>query len=155
MADPPSLDYPALLHRALRGMVRELLARVAREGLPGDHHFYLTFRTGAAGVALPDALRRQHPDEMTVVLQHQFSGLEVSPDAFSVTLRFSGAPARLTIPFEALTAFVDPSVSFGVRLEEKPAAEPEPAPAVAPAPAAAEPARSADHVVAFKRPGQE
>jgi hypothetical protein len=114
--DVPGFDYAALLHRALRAMVKDLLARVAREGLPGEHHFYLTFRTGAPGVVLPEPLRRQHPEEMTIVLQHQFSDLEIGEGSFSVTLRFGGVPARLTVPFEALTAFVDPSVSFGVRL---------------------------------------
>ena len=155
MTDPASFDYPALLHKALRGMVEELLARVAREGLPGQHHFYLTFRTRAPGVVLPEPLRRQHPDEMTIVLQHQFSGLDIGDEAFSVTLRFGGIPTRLTIPFEALTAFVDPSVSFGVRLAEaqRPIAETaEPPLERPPRPASKRKGRASPaRVVAFKR----
>src|SRR5262245_40016089 len=128
-------------------MVKDLLARVAREGLPGDHHFYLTFRTGAPGVVLPDLLRRQHPEEMTIVLQHQFSELQIAAESFSVTLRFGGVPARLTVPFEALTAFVDPSVNFGVRL----AAAERAIDAKDETPAAPKPRKSGSKVVAFKR----
>lgn len=155
MQAPPGFDYATLLHRALRGMVKEVLERVAREGLPGDHHLYLTFHTSAPGVVLPESQRRQHPEEMTIVLQHQFSGLAVGEDAFSVTLRFGGMPARLTVPFEALTAFVDPSVSFGVRLAtaERPAApqaESANLPPPKPTPKAKDVLRRG-RVVAFKR----
>ncbi len=143
----PGVDYAALLHRALRAMVKDLLARVAREGLPGEHHFYLTFRTGAPGVVVPEPLRRQHPEEMTIVLQHQFSGLEAGEESFSVTLRFGGVPARLTVPFEALTAFVDPSVEFGVRL----AAAERPIDAKDETPPAPTTRKSGTKVVAFKR----
>lgn len=155
MADPPSFDYAALLHTALRGMVRDVLARVARDGLPGEHHFYLTFRTDAPGVAMPEPLRRKHPEEMTIVLQHQFSGLDVGEEAFSVTLRFGGVPARLTIPFEALTAFVDPSVSFGVRLatEERVVTgdEEPPGPPSPPLPVEPKPIVTGTKVVTFQR----
>ena len=118
------LGYDKLIETALRGVVRAALRRVARGGLPGTHHFYLGFRTGATGVALPSYLAAKFPDEMTIVLQHQFWGLEVGEDAFSVTLSFQGRSERLTLPFAALTSFADPAV--GLRLKfEVPAAPPE------------------------------
>ena len=132
-----SIDYPTLLQGALRGVVRDLLARTASLGLPGEHHFYLTFRTDAPGVELPAGLRQRYPLEMTIVLQQQFWGLEVGDDAFSVTLRFGGAPQRVTIPLAALTAFVDPSVPFGLRLAEEAAEAGKPEAAGSPQEAAA------------------
>lgn len=113
----PGFDYPALLRSALLGLVRDLLRGVVERGLPGDHHFYLTFHTDAPGAALSDRLRRQFPQEMTIVLQHQFQDLQVGDDSFSVTLRFGGRPERLTVPFAALSAFVDPPASFGLRFD--------------------------------------
>jgi len=110
-------DYPQMVQAALRGVVRELLARVAREGLRGAHHFYLSFRTDASGVVLPDHLLDQYPEEMTIVLQHQFWGLEVGDEEFSVTLSFQNRPEQLTIPFAAVTSFADPSVKFGLQFE--------------------------------------
>lgn len=107
-------DYPDILRRATLGLVREVLARTAADGLPGAHHFYLSFRTGEPGVRLPVALARQFPETMTVVLQHQYWDLAVEPEAFEVTLRFGGAYERVRVPFDALTAFVDPSVPFGL-----------------------------------------
>src|SRR5215831_13730919 len=92
------LGYDRLIEAALRGVVRAALRRAARDGLPGTHHFYLGFRTDAAGVALPGYLAEKFPDEMTIVLQHQFWGLEVGDVAFSVTLSFQGRSERLTIP---------------------------------------------------------
>jgi hypothetical protein len=109
-------DYPALVRGALLGMVRGVLARATTEGLPGDHHFYLTFGTTCPGVGLPARLLKQHPDEMTLVLQHQFWNLAVDDGGFSVTLRFGGKPERVSVPWEALRVFVDPSVGFGLRL---------------------------------------
>ena len=97
-------DYPALVRNALVGLIRDLLRGVAEAGLPGDHHFYLTFRTDAPGVVLSAGQRQRFPKEMTIVLQHQYWGLEVGEEAFSVTLRFGGAPERLTVPFAALSA---------------------------------------------------
>jgi hypothetical protein len=94
-----------MVEGALRGVVREALARTAAKGLPGAHHFYITFRTRFPGLSLPDYLGQQYPDEMTVVLEHQFWELDVSEHSFSVTLSFQGKPERLTIPFEAITAF--------------------------------------------------
>lgn len=110
-----SLDYERLVDGALKGVVREALALTARRGLPGGHHFYLTFKTTHPGVELSDALRARYPDEMTIVLQHQFWGLEVDEDGFAVTLSFSGVSERLKVPYAALTAFVDPSVKFGLQ----------------------------------------
>ena len=109
--------YPKMVETALRGVMREALARAAREGLPGDHHFYVTFRTRAAGAAVPKSLLAKYPDEMTIVLQHQFRGLEIGEDAFSVSLSFHSRWERLTIPWTAVTTFADPSVSFGLQFE--------------------------------------
>lgn len=120
-AEPPHFDYPELLHAALLGVVREVLGRAAAAGLPGDHHFYLTFGTKEPGVGLSAPLAKQHPEEMTIVLQHQYWNLSVDDGGFSVTLRFGGKPERLVVPWEALRSFVDPSVGFGLRLS--PAAE--------------------------------
>ncbi len=134
-----AIDYPGLVLRALRGAVASLLAEVAEDGLPGEHFFYITFRTDVAGVGMPEALRRQYPEEITIVLQNQFWNLEVDPDGFNVDLRFGGAPATLRVPFEAMTAFADPSADFGLQLGEAPAGEQEDEPPTAPAePAVAE-----------------
>jgi hypothetical protein len=111
------LDYPQMVETALRGVVREALARTAREGLRGAHHFYVGFRTDAPGVALPHHLLDKYPEEMTIVLQHQFCGLEVGDQEFSVTLSFQNRPEQLTIPFAAVTSFADPSVKFGLQFE--------------------------------------
>ncbi len=127
--------YDKMVEAALRGVVREALVRAARDGLPGAHHFYIGLRTGAPGVVLPGYLVEKFPDQMTMVLQHQFWGLEVGDEAFSVTLSFQGQPERLTVPFAAVTSFADPSVEFGLQFE---------APAVAARPtAAAQPAAPA------------
>ena len=116
MSDDP-LDYARLVEAAMRGVVRAALAEVAANGLPGAHHFYLSFDTTAPGVVMPDHLRARFPVEMTIVLQHEFWGLEVGEDAFSVTLSFQGAGERLTIPFAALNGFVDPDVKFGLQFQ--------------------------------------
>jgi hypothetical protein len=128
-----------MVEAALRGVVREALARTAANGLPGAHHFYITFRTRAPGVALPDYLLQQYPEEMTVVLEHQYWDLEVAEEQFGVTLSFANRPERLTVPFAAITAFADPSVKFGLQFQPPPAEEAAPAApaeAAAPAPAA-------------------
>ena len=121
MADV-EIDYPARIQDALRVLVRDLLAEVAEEGLPGEHHFYLTFHTGADGVGLTPRLAARFPEEMTVVLQHQFEDLAVDERSFGVTLRFDGRRERLVVPFAALTAFADPTAEFALRWA---AAEPE------------------------------
>ncbi len=109
------IDYEALTLQAMRGVPRTVLQRVADEGLPGEHHFVIEFETAAAGVVIPDHLRAKYPDRMTIVLQHQFSGLEVEDDQFRVTLAFGGIPATLTIPFASLTAFMDPAAQVALQ----------------------------------------
>lgn len=115
--EPDKIDYPALLQQAMRDIVRRVLEQVAEHGLPGEHHFYIGFRTDAPGVDIPRMLHDQYPREMTIILQNQFWGLEVTPEVFSVVLSFGGSRQRLLVPFAALTAFADPSVDFGLRLE--------------------------------------
>jgi uncharacterized protein len=110
-----SLDYGRLVERALRGVVRDALEVVARRGLPGRHHLYITFRTDHPGVVIDDGLRARYPAEMTIVLQHEFWVLEVGRDRFAIGLSFSSVPHRLEIPFEAVTVFADPSVEFGLQ----------------------------------------
>jgi hypothetical protein len=143
------LGYDKLIETALRGVVRAALRRAARDGLPGKHHFFLGFRTGAPGVVLPGYLAPRFPDEMTIVLQHQFWGLEVGEDVFSVTLSFQGRSERLTVPFAALTSFADPAVDL--RLKFAVPAAPPAVPAVpATASAAEAPApRPAGEIVAL------
>ena len=109
------VPYPDLMERALRRVMRDALALAEKQGLPGDHHYYISFLTGHDGVTVPDRLRAQYTDEMTIVLQHQFWGLEAGDDGFSVTLSFGGRSERLTVPYDAVTAFVDPAVDFGLR----------------------------------------
>src|SRR5947208_1966012 len=110
-------DYPKMVETALRGVVHETLARTRREGLRGDHHFYLSFRTNAPGVNIPDYLLAKYPEEMTIVLQHQFWGLEVREQDFSITLSFQNRPEQLTIPFAAVVSFADPSVNFALQFD--------------------------------------
>jgi uncharacterized protein len=110
------IDYPNLVLGALRHAIAGLLREVAEEGLPGDHHFYITFRTDAPGVEIPSSLHRDYPDELTIVLQHQFWDFSADAEGFAVTLRFGGTPAQLRVPYAAMTAFADPSVEFGVQL---------------------------------------
>jgi hypothetical protein len=111
------IDYVARIDAALREVVRDLLAEVADEGLPGTHHFFLSFDTSHAGVILPPSLHSRYPGEMTVVLQHQFWDLEVEEHQVSVTLQFAGVPQRITVPFAALSAFSDPAAEFGLRFQ--------------------------------------
>lgn len=112
-----SLRYDCMVEDALRGVVRDALSYVAEQGLPGNHHFYITFRTAHPGVVMPDHLRAQFPKEMTIVLQYQFWGLDVGRDTFGITLSFSDVSERLTIPFESIVAFADPSVRFGLHFD--------------------------------------
>jgi hypothetical protein len=109
------IGYQALTDAALRSVVRDALRRIEKSGLIGSHHFYLTFKTQYPGVAIPDFLREQYPEEMTVILQHQFWGLRVKDEGFEVTLTFKKLPATLSVPFAALTAFFDPGVQFGLQ----------------------------------------
>ena len=136
------IDYDALQQDALRGVVRAALKQAATTGLPGDHHFYITFKSGAPGVTGPKELLDQYPDEMMIVLQHQFWDLVPEEAFFSVTLKFGGQPKTLTVPYAAITQFWDPSIDYRLRFHV-----PEPPPKPAALPAA--PAR------ATKPPGKE
>ncbi len=154
------IRYDLLVQDALRSVVRRVLGDAARNGLPGEHHFNVSFKTQAAGVVVPAAMRQKYPDEMTIILQHEFWDLSVDADGFEVSLNFSRKPERLKIPFDAIVGFSDPSVPFGFKLEpreQQPASGPvmappprerqgqgphkaQPAPLPAPAPASAKPA---------------
>ncbi len=112
-----SIDYGNLMHRAMRGLIQTVLRDVAAHGLPGAHHFFITFDTTVDGVVMADWLRSRYPGEMTVVIQHWFDNLTVSDDGFTVTLNFGDNPEPLAIPFDAVRTFVDPSVEFGLRFE--------------------------------------
>lgn len=112
-----SLQYDKMVETALRGVVRQALASVIERGLPGSHHFYLTFRTTHPGVEIAERLHAQYPQDMTIVLQHQFWGLEVNDEYFVVNLSFSNIPERLKVPYAALVSFVDPSVKFGLQFQ--------------------------------------
>ena len=149
------IRYDILAQAALRGVVRTVLADAAKKGLPGEHHFKITFDTTAPGVKLSERMRGRYPQEMTIVLQHQFWDLIVTEQGFEVGLSFAGIPERVGVPFDAVTAFYDPAVQFGFQFEiiegateddagakavEQPtggmAAKPEGLPAPGPAPAA-------------------
>ena len=127
MAD--QIRYDLLTQQALRGVVHRVLTDTAKKGLPGDHHFYISFDTRAGGVHMSDRLRAQYPEEMTIILQHQFWDLKVGEEEFEVGLSFGGVPERLTVPFEAINGFFDPSVQFGLQFEEVIEGEERPAPA--------------------------
>jgi hypothetical protein len=122
MTGERDIDYEGLVQDAMRGVVRSVLTRVAKSGLPGEHHFYIAFRTDAPGVSLSQRLRQKYPDEMTVVLQHRFWELSVRDTQFEVKLTFDGIPERLVIPFDAIKVFFDPSVPYGLQFEDLDAA---------------------------------
>lgn len=130
------IRYDLLVQDALKGVVRKVLGDAARDGLQGEHHFYISFKTDFPGVRLSQRLREKYPQEMTIVLQHQFWDLGVTEHAFEVGLSFSGVPERLLIPFDGLTGFYDPSVQFGLKFEVHEGAAEAAPPALAPAPAA-------------------
>ena len=132
------IRYDLLVQDALRSVVRKVLSDAARAGLPGEHHFNISFKTGAPGVIIPLQMRQRYPEEMAIILQHEFWDLAVGPDAFEVSLNFSRKPERLTVPFDSITGFSDPSVPFGFKLE--PRIMPE-TPLVAAAPRSQEPAK--------------
>ncbi len=113
------IRYDLLVQDALRSVVRKVLGDAAREGLRGEHHFNISFKTHAPGVALPISIKQRYPDEMAIILQHEFWDLTVSADHFEVSLNFSRKPERLSIPFDAITGFSDPSVPFGFKLEPR------------------------------------
>lgn len=112
-----TIDYGNLMHRAMRGLIQSVLSDVAKTGLPGDHHFFITFDTSVSGVKMAGWLQDRYPDEMTLVLQHWFENLLVTDAGFSVTLNFGNNPENITVPFDAVRTFVDPSVEFGLRFE--------------------------------------
>ncbi len=113
------IDYGNLMHDAMRGLIRKVLLDVADRGLPGNHHFFITFDTAHPDAELADWLSDRYPGEMTVVMQHWYDGLEVTEEGFSVTLNFGDAPEPLYIPYDAIRTFVDPSVEFGLRFEQQ------------------------------------
>jgi hypothetical protein len=131
-------QYDALVDDALRSVVRRVLLQVADKGLPGSHHFYISFRSTDPGVELPEYLRAKYPEEMTIVLQHQYWDLVINDQFFEVTVSFNKQQEHIKVPFSALSAFVDPSVRFGLQfdrkdktgaLADKPATAPTPLPA--------------------------
>ncbi len=149
------IRYDLLVQDALRSVVRKVLADAARSGLPGDHHFNISFKTKAPGVVIPSQMRQRYPDEMAISLQHEFWDLNVGPDMFEVSLNFARKPERLTVPFDSITGFSDPSVPFGFKLEPRiaepveespPGAKAQglPAPARAPKPAEKTPEKTAE-----------
>ncbi|MDR3424929.1 MAG: ClpXP protease specificity-enhancing factor SspB [Alphaproteobacteria bacterium] len=111
------LRYDLMIEAALRDVVRETVETVALDGLPGDHHFYITFLTKFPGVKVPDYLRKQYPDEMTIVLQYQFFGLKLEDDCIKVTLSFNNVKEDLIVPINAITTFADPSVNFALQFQ--------------------------------------
>ena len=137
------IRYDILAQEALRGVVQKVLVDVAKNGLPGEHHFYISFDTRAEGVRLSPRMLAQYPEEITVVLQHQFWDLVVTEEGFEVGMSFGGIPERLNVPFAAVKGFFDPSVQFGLQFEEigdAAAAGEAPSMAAVPAPANAVPA---------------
>lgn len=111
------IDYGGMMHRAMQALIADILDGVAAHGLPGDHHFFITFDTREHGVQMADWLRERYPEEMTIVIQHWFDNLSVDDEGFSITLNFGNSPEPLRVPFDALRTFVDPSVEFGLRFE--------------------------------------
>ncbi|KLK93497.1 Stringent starvation protein B [Microvirga vignae] len=142
MAGKDLIRYDLLVQDALKGVVRKVLIDAGKDGLPGEHHFYISFQTDYPGVRLSNRLREKYPQEMTIVLQHQFWDLNVTEHAFEVGLSFSGVPERLLIPFDALTGFFDPSVQFGLKFDGQDEEEDE----IAEAPPAPQPVRGSEPV---------
>jgi hypothetical protein len=150
MAVKDLIRYDLLVQDALKGVVRKVLIDTAKDGLPGEHHFYISFRTDFPGVRLSNRLREKYPQEMTIVLQHQFWDLGITEHAFEIGLSFSGVPERLLIPFDALTGFFDPSVQFGLKFDTQ---EDEDEEEIVEAPPAPAPIRTGDTApVELKQP---
>ncbi len=114
---PRTIEYGNLMHRAMRNLIQEVLSDVEAHGLPGEHHFFITFDTHHPEVEIADWLMERYPGEMTVVMQHWYENLKVGDTGFEVTLNFGDAPERLRVPYDAIKTFVDPSVEFGLRFE--------------------------------------
>jgi hypothetical protein len=119
------IDYSDLIDEAMHFVVRKVLRNTSQKGLPGEHHFFITFDTNAKGVMISDILKEKYPKEMTIVIQYQFYDLEVDEDKFSITLSFDKVKHNLTVPFSSLISFVDPSVKFGLQFNSKPVDEKE------------------------------
>ncbi|MBK4216952.1 hypothetical protein JJJ17_13525 [Paracoccus caeni] len=117
------IDYGKMMHRAMQGLIAEVLDDISTHGLPGEHHFFITFDTREEGVEMADWLRERYPEEMTIVIQHWFENLNVDDEGFTITLNFGNSPEPMRIPFDALRTFVDPSVEFGLRFETQDADE--------------------------------
>ena len=113
-----TIDYGTLMHKAMRTLIFDVLTDVEQSGLPGEHHFFITFDTTVEGVEISEWLRQRYPEEMTIVIQHWFDGLNVKEDGFDITLNFGDQPESLVVPFLAILTFVDPSVEFGLRFEQ-------------------------------------
>jgi len=113
-----TIDYGTLMHKAMRTLIFDVLKDVEQSGLPGEHHFFITFDTTVEGVEISEWLRQRYPEEMTIVIQHWFDGLNVKEDVFDITLNFGDQPESLVVPFLAILTFVDPSVEFGLRFEQ-------------------------------------
>jgi len=123
--DTDTIAYGRLMHRAMRGLIQTVLLDVADRGLPGEHHFFVSFDTRHPDVDIAPWLRDRYPEEMTIVIQNWFDGLSVDDDGFSITLNFGDSPEPLRIPFDAIQTFVDPSVEFGLRFETQDSDDPE------------------------------
>ena len=123
-----SIDYGNLMHRAMRGLIQEVLTDVAVNGLPGQHHFFITFDTMHPDVEIADWLSDRYPEEMTIVMQHWFDNLDVTDEGFAVTLNFGDQPEPLYVPYDSIRTFVDPSVEFGLRFETQEDDTPAPTP---------------------------
>ncbi len=118
-----SIDYGKLMHRAMQGLIRDVLEDVGANGLPGEHHFFITLNTQTPGVQMADWLRERYPEEITIVIQNWFDNLAVDDDGFAITLNFGDRPEPLYIPFDAVSTFVDPSVEFGLRFDSQSAGD--------------------------------
>lgn len=118
MIDTSTIRYTELIDAAMRGVIRQVLRQIEKSGLPGDHHFYITFLTNHPGVSISESLKSRYAHEMTIVLQHQFWDFKVEEAQFGVTLSFGGVPEKLVVPYSALTAFADPSIKFGMQFQK-------------------------------------
>ena len=114
-----TIDYPGLIDSAMRNVVREALIHVDKFGLPGEHHFFISFQTNFPGVSISPQLKSRYPEEITIVVQHQFWDLKITKELFSIMLSFNNIPEKLVVPFDALTAFADPSIKFGLQFHGK------------------------------------
>lgn len=114
-----TIDYPSMIDNAMRDVVRQSLMHIERYGLPGDHHFFISFQTNFPGVSISPQLKSRYPEEITIVVQHQFWDLHINSELFSIMLSFNNIPEKLVVPFDALTAFADPSIKFGLQFHGK------------------------------------